>query len=99
MSYSGGPARAVLVASGHEDDHPQEGHDEAEDRDKHHPSQRVWWSHVIRRHQDPHQTAKHLKHVSQGRSEDVLDYVCDPVFHTDSTGGFCSVVSRVKRPV
>lgn len=63
------------MASGHEDDHPQEGHDEAEDRDKHHPSQRVWIRHVSRRHQDPHQTAKHLKHVSQ---EDVLDYVCDP---------------------
>lgn len=63
-SYGSGPARAVPVAPSHEDDHPDEGHDEAEDGDEHHPSQRVGRGHVGGRHQDPHQTAEHLKHAS-----------------------------------
>ncbi len=44
-----------------EDYHPEESHDEAEDRHEHHPAQRVRWAHVSGRHQDPHQTTKHLR--------------------------------------
>lgn len=36
------------MTSGSEDDHPEEGHDEAENRDEHHPPQRVRWGHVCR---------------------------------------------------
>lgn len=68
-AYGGGPGGAVLVASSHEDDHPEEGHDEAEDGDKHHPSQGVGRAHVGGRHQDPHQTAEHLKHASHSSPE------------------------------
>lgn len=60
-SYSSSPARAVLMAPGRKDGHPEEGHDEAEHRDEHHPAQRVRWVHVGRRHQDPNQTAKYLQ--------------------------------------
>lgn len=49
------------MTPGSEDDHPEEGQDEAEDRDEHHPAQRVRWVHVGGRHQDPHQTAEHLQ--------------------------------------
>lgn len=56
---SSSPAGAVLMTSSSKDDHPQEGHDETEDRDKHHPAQRVGWEHVGRGNQDPHQTTKH----------------------------------------
>lgn len=59
--HSSSPARAVLMTPCTEDDHPEEGHDEAEDRDEHHPAQGVWWEHVCWRHQDPHQTTKHLQ--------------------------------------
>lgn len=44
-----------------EDRHPEEGHDEAEDRDEHHPAQRVLWEHMGRSHQDPNQTTKYLQ--------------------------------------
>lgn len=52
------------------DDHPDEGHDEAEDGDKHHPSQRVLWGHIGRCHQNPNQTTEHL----QGSSREILVY-------------------------
>lgn len=44
-----------------EDDHPHQGHDEAEDGDKHHPGHWVVWKNVLGSHQDPHQAAKHLQ--------------------------------------
>lgn len=49
------------MTSSCEDDHPEESHDEAEDRDKHHPAQRHRGVHAGRRHQDPHQTTEHLQ--------------------------------------
>lgn len=61
FSYCSGPARTVLMTPGGKENHPEEGHDEAEHRDEHHPSQRVWWIHVGWCHQNPHQTTKHLQ--------------------------------------
>lgn len=61
LSYSSSPARAVLMTPSREDRHTEEGHNEAEDRDKHHPAQRVWWVHMGRSHQDPNQTTKNLQ--------------------------------------
>lgn len=49
------------MTSNKKEDHPKESHDKTEDRDKHHPAEGVRWDHVGRRHQDPHQTAKHLQ--------------------------------------
>lgn len=69
QSHGGGPEGAVVVASTHEDDHPEEGHDEAEDGDKHHPSHGVGWAHVGGGHQGPHQTTKHLKQASQNSEQ------------------------------
>ncbi len=65
-SYSSSPARVVLMTSSSEDDHPEEGHDETEDGDKHHPAQRVRWVHMGRSHQDPYQTTKDLQRWRQG---------------------------------
>lgn len=45
---------------------PDEGHDEAEERDKHDPALRVVRHHVGAGHQDPHQTAEDL----QGQQRD-----------------------------
>lgn len=46
-SYCSSPAGTVPVTSSPKEDHPQEGHDEAEDGDKHHPGQRVMERHMI----------------------------------------------------
>ncbi len=60
------------MTSSSEDDHPEESHDEAEDGDKHHPAQRVLWLHMGRRHQDPHQTTKHLQRRGGAGGQKVL---------------------------
>lgn len=59
-SYHGSPGGAAPVTAEPKDDHPHQGHDEAEDGDKHHPGKWVVWHNVFGRHQDPHQTAEHL---------------------------------------
>lgn len=45
-SYRSGPSHAVLVASTGKDNKPEEGHDETEHRDEHHPALGILWLHM-----------------------------------------------------
>lgn len=60
------PAAPVAMSPAGKNHHPDEGHDEAEDRDEHDPALRVLWNHHRAGHQDPHQTTKHLQHIRAG---------------------------------
>ena len=58
-----------MVSPAGEHHHPDEGQDEAEDRDEHHPAEGVGWDNQRTGHQDPHQAAKHLQHRTQPSGE------------------------------
>lgn len=68
LTNQGRPEAALIVPTD-EDEEPECRSDKTEDGHEHHPTFRIGWiQESSRRHQDPHQTSKHLHGQTEQRN-------------------------------